>query len=63
MKHFRKPLVLVVIGFTGLLFSAGCVSQIARSEMTRRNEAEFKQRKSPPAQYRQQRDEIDRSLK
>jgi hypothetical protein len=63
MKHFRKPLVLVVIGFTGLLFSAGCVSQSARSEMTRRNEADFKKGKIPPAQYRQQRDEIDRSLK
>lgn len=63
MKHVRKPLVLVVIGFTGLLFSAGCVSQVARSEMTRRNEAEFKKGKIPPAQYRQQRDEIDRNLK
>jgi hypothetical protein len=62
MKHVRKPLVLVVIGFTGLLFSAGCVSQIVRSEMTRRNEAEFKKGKIMPAQYRQQRDEIDRNL-
>jgi hypothetical protein len=50
MKHVRKPLVLVVIGFTGLLFSAGCVSQVARSEMTRRNEAEFKKGNIKPAQ-------------
>lgn len=63
MKHVRKPLVLVVIGFTGLLFSAGCVSQVARSEMTRRNEAELKKGKITPAQYREQREEIDRSLK
>lgn len=31
--------------------------------MTRRNEAEFKKGKITPAQYRQQRDEIDRNLK
>lgn len=55
--------MLVVIGFTGLLFSAGCVSQVARSEMTRRNEAELKKGKITPAQYREQRDEIDRNLK
>lgn len=55
--------MLVVIGFTELLFSAGCVSQVARSEMTRRNEAEIKKGKITPAQYREQRDEIDRNLK
>ncbi len=45
--------MLVVIGFTGLLFSAGGVSQIERSEMTQRNEAEFKKGKITPAQDRQ----------
>jgi len=53
MKHFRKPLVLVVIGFTALLVSAGCLSQIVRNEMTRRNEVELKKGQITPAQYRQ----------
>jgi hypothetical protein len=63
MKQFKKQLVVVVIGFAGCLVLAGCVSQIAKSEMTRRNEAEFKKGNIPPAHYRQQRDEIDRNLK
>ena len=63
MKQFKKPLGFVVIGFTGLLFSAGCLSQIVRNEMTRRNEVELKKGQITPAQYRQQRDEIDRNLK
>ena len=63
MKQFKKQLGFVVIGFTGLLFSAGCVSQIVSGEMTRRNEAALKKGQITPAQYRQQRDEIDRNLK
>jgi hypothetical protein len=63
MKHFKNQFGFVLIAFTGLLLEAGCVSQIARNEMTRQNEADLKNGKITPAQYRQQRDEIDRNLK
>ena len=68
MKQFKKQLVLVVLGFAGCLVLAGCVSQEIMSqetkgEMTRRNEAALKKGQITPAQYRQQRDEIDRNLK
>jgi hypothetical protein len=56
-------LVVVVIGFAGCLVLAGCVSQMVKGEMTRRNEADLKKGQITPAQYRQQRDEIDRNLK
>ena len=63
MKQFKKQLVFVVIGFAGCLVLAGCVSQIVSGEMTRRNEAALKKGQITPAQYRQQRDEIDRNLR
>ena len=63
MTQFKKQLVLVVLGFTGCWFWAGCVSQMVKGEMTRRNEAALKKGQITPAQYRQQRDEIDRNLK
>jgi hypothetical protein len=63
MKQFKKQLVFVVIGFTGCLVLAGCVSQVINDEMTRRNEAALKKGQITPAQYRLQRDEIDRNLK
>ena len=63
MKQFKQQLGFVVIGFTALLVSTGCLSQIVSNEMTRRNEVELKKGQITPAQYRQQRDEIDRNLK
>jgi hypothetical protein len=36
---------------------------MVKGEMTRRNEADLKKGQITPAQYRQQRDEIDRNLK
>jgi hypothetical protein len=63
MNQFKKQLVVVVIGFAGCLVLAGCVSQMVKGEMTRRNEADLKKGQITPAQYRQQRDEIDRNLK
>ncbi len=63
MKRFKQQFIFFSIAFTGLLFAVGCVSELVRNEMTRRNEAELKNGKITPAQYRQQRDEIDRNLK
>ena len=46
MTQFKKQLVLVVLGFTGCWFWAGCVSQMVNGEMTRRNEAALKKARS-----------------
>ena len=63
MKRVKQPFVFLGIGFAAWLFLAGCVSQIVRNEMTRRNEADLKLGRITPAQFRQQRDEIDRNLR
>ena len=54
-------LALVVAALLGGCGSVGAMA--AREQMERRNEADLKNGKSTPREYRERRDEIDRNLK
>ena len=64
-KQLRRSvtimLALVVAALLGGCGSVGAMA--AREQMERRNEADLKNGKSTPREYRERRDEIDRNLK